>query len=122
MNLPKKSTKINVEYILFQDFLMATNPATFFICINLPEDFQLQEAICLNNGKTKERLLTKMEVVKVNMPENRWEEVYLLISRYPQASTKKWIVDNEKEILDWDFSKDNDRKIYLTDKLKIGAI
>jgi hypothetical protein len=100
---------------------MATNPVTFFIRIILPEDFQLQEAICLDNYKQKERLLTKMEKVKVPIPdEEDWEEIVLLISRYPQASTKKLIEENEKEVLNWEFGAD--KTIYINEELKVVAI
>jgi hypothetical protein len=99
---------------------MATDPVTFFIRINLPEDFQLQQAISLDNEKTKERLLTKTEVV--NVPRiKQLKEVVLLISRYPIASTKKWIVANEKDALNWDF-KTNDRIISLSLELKVVGI
>jgi hypothetical protein len=105
--------------IIVQDFLMAADPICFFIRINLPKAFQPQENICLDNGKTKERFLTKMEVV--NVPEQR-EYVVLLISRYPLASTKKWIVENEKELLNLEFNAvENDRTIYLVKELKVIA-
>jgi hypothetical protein len=91
---------------------MATDPATFFIQITLPKAFQPQEDICLDNGKTKERLLTKME-------EEKWK-VVLLISRYPLASTKKWIVENEKEVLNWKVGAD--KTIYFSDELRVVAI
>jgi hypothetical protein len=40
---------------------MATDPVTFIIRIRVPKPFQPQEDISLENDKTKERLLTKME-------------------------------------------------------------
>jgi hypothetical protein len=43
----------------------------------------------LDNGKTKERLLTKMEEADPNLERDK---ILLLISRYPLASQKKWIV------------------------------
>jgi hypothetical protein len=93
---------------------MATDPATFFIRINLPDGgFQLEEDICLDNGKTKERLLTKME--------KTWE-VVLQISRYPLASSKNWIVANEKEILNWYLSSVSRRTICLTKELEVVPI
>jgi hypothetical protein len=93
-----------LKNIIFQDFLMATNPVTFFIRINLSEHFQLQEDICLDNDKTNERLLIKTKVVNVpDFDDDNLKEVVLLISRSPLASTKKWILANEKEILNWDF-------------------
>jgi hypothetical protein len=102
--------------ISLQDFLMATDPATFFIRITLPENFQPQEVISLDNDKTKERLVIKME--KAYLEE--WE---ILISRYPQESTKKWIVENEIEVLNWEFSATkNGRTIYLSQELKVVAI
>jgi hypothetical protein len=70
----------------------------------------------LYNGKSKERLVTKME--KTGLEE--WK--MLLISRYPLASTKKWIEENEKEVLNWDFSAENGRTIYLTDEMKVVPI
>jgi hypothetical protein len=97
---------------------MATNPVSFFIRIDLPKAFQQLEDICLDNGKTKERLLTKMDEVEVQ--DDDWEVVVLLISRYPLASTKKWIEENEKEVLDWEFS--TDKTIHLSDELKVVPI
>jgi hypothetical protein len=85
---------------------MATDPVTFLIRIDLPKAFQPQEDICLDNGKTKERL-------EIIMEEEKWD-VVLLISRCPLGSTKKWIEENEKEVLAWDFGAGNSRKIYLT--------
>jgi hypothetical protein len=93
---------------------VATDSVTFSILIHLPKAFQPLEDICLDNGQTKERLLTKMDEVKL--------EVVLQISRYPLASTKKWIEENEKEVLNWKFSTQNGRRIYLSRELKVGAI
>jgi hypothetical protein len=95
---------------VFQDFLMAINPATFFIKILLPKAFPPQADICLDNDRTKERLLTKMEEAKVQ--EEEWEEVVLLISRYSLGSTKKWI--EGKELYQ--------KRIYLSEKLKFIEI
>jgi hypothetical protein len=78
---------IGSKKIHFQDFLMATNPATFLIRIVLPKAFQPLAAICLDNDKTKERFQTKMEKADPN-----WDKLVLLISRYSLASKKKWIV------------------------------
>jgi hypothetical protein len=51
------------------------------------------------------------------------EEWEILISRYPLESTKKWIVENEIEILNWEFSaKKNGRTIYLSQELKVVPI
>jgi hypothetical protein len=66
-----------------------------------------------------ERLMTKMEETKTR-DWNEWEEVALLISRYPLGSTKQWIVENEKEILNWDFGAE--KTIYLSNELKVVAI
>jgi hypothetical protein len=71
---------------------MATDPVTFFIRIDLPKTFQPQEAICLDNGKTNERLVTEMEKANPN-----GDKCVLLISRYPLASKKNLIV-NRKEV------------------------
>jgi hypothetical protein len=113
----RREATLSLENIIFQDFLMAIDPVTFFIRINLPKAFQPLEAICLDNGKTQERLLIKMEEA-----DPKWKQIVLLISRYPQASTKKWIVENEKEVLNSDFSAQNDRTIYLCKYLKVVAI
>jgi hypothetical protein len=88
---------------------MATDPITFFIQIILPKAFQPQEGICLDNGKTKERLLTEMEKVDPNMKKDK---IRLQISRNPLASTNKWIVGKEYY----------EKKIYLTKELKVVAI
>jgi hypothetical protein len=85
---------------------MAADPVTFFIRINLRKSFQPQEDICLDNGKTKERLATKMKDVKMVSPNlGEWQELVLLISRYPLASIKKWIVENEKKVFTLDFNE-----------------
>jgi hypothetical protein len=95
---------------------MATDPVSFFIRIKLQKALQPREAICLDNGKTKERLLmTKMEEARVQDKECD------LISRCPLGSTKKWIEENEKEVLAWDF-RTNDRTIYLSDELNVVPI
>jgi hypothetical protein len=118
---------------------MATHPIPFFIRINLPKAFQHQGDICLNNGKTSERLVTKMEEAKVPFlpadddneeddeedddeeEEVKVEEVVLLISRYPLGATKAWIEEKKTEVLDWNFHETK-RTIYLSDDLKIGEI
>jgi hypothetical protein len=82
---------------------MATDPVTFYIRIFLPKTFQPPEGICLENDKTKERLLTKMEETDPNFK-------VLQILRYPFASTKKWIVGIEG------------MTIYLKNELKVVAI
>jgi hypothetical protein len=64
--------------------------------------------------------MTKMEEAKV-MKEEGEEEVVLLISRYPRASTKKWIEENENEVLAWEFGEE-DKKIQLSDELEIVPI
>jgi hypothetical protein len=66
----------------------------------------------LDNDKTKERLLTKME-------EEKWE-VVLQISRYPLAATKKWIEENEKEVMD--LNSVCRTTILLTEVLKVVPI
>jgi hypothetical protein len=113
----KARGKHRVKDIIFQDFLMSTDPATFFIRIDVPKAYQLQEDICMDNGNTKERLLTKMEESEMWI---ECEIVHLLISRYPLASTKIWIVENEKEVLIWDLSAT--RRIYLSKELKVVPI
>jgi hypothetical protein len=102
---------------------MASDPATFFIRIFLQTDFQLPEDICfcLDNDKTDERLLTKTEVVPVPDYNDDSKKVMLLISRYPRASTNKWIVANEKEVCNFGDTNTN-RKIWLSDALKGVAI
>jgi hypothetical protein len=97
---------------------MATDLATFFIRIHLLEDFKLQEDICLDNGKTNERLLTKTKVI--TDPDFDEKEVLLLISRYPRASTNKWIVANEKEVFNWDIGTCG-RSIYLPEEMEVVA-
>jgi hypothetical protein len=103
----------SMKKIFFQDFLMATNHVTFFIRIILPKSFQPIEDICLDIDKTKERMQSK------RMEETKWGLV-LLISRYPLGSTKKWIEQNEKEALNWEFGAD--KTIYLSSELKVVAI
>jgi hypothetical protein len=88
---------------------MATNPVSFLIRILLPKAFQPREDICLDNGKTKERLLTKMETVD---PSFENDQVRLQISRSPLASTNKWIVGKEYY----------EKIIYLSNELKVVAV
>jgi hypothetical protein len=107
--------------ILSQDFLMATHPATFFIRIDLAESFQPHKDICLDNDKTEEKLLTKTEVIDLPDWDDDLKEVLLLISRYPRASTKKWIMANEKEVFNWDYGN-NDRTISLSEGLEVVPI
>jgi hypothetical protein len=87
----------------FQDFLMASNPITFRIRIFLPKAFQPQEDICLDNDKTKERLLTEM----TEADNGNGDQHVLQISR-SLASKKKWI---GKRICQ--------KTIYLTKELKV---
>jgi hypothetical protein len=116
LNLSKEIYKNTSVKCFLQDFLMATDPVTFFIRIILPKASRPQKGISVDNGKTNERLLTRMEDAEFLA----WDEVLMLISRYPQASTKEWIDENEKEVLEW-FLID-DRKICLTKELKIVSI
>jgi hypothetical protein len=53
------------------------------------------------------------------MKEEKWG-ISLLISRYPLASTKKWIEENEKEVFNWDLT--TARTICLTEELKVVPI
>jgi hypothetical protein len=99
-----------LKNISFQDFLMATDPASFFIQINLPKAFQPQDGICLENGKTKERLLTEMEEAGPEL--QKLGKIPMMITRYPLASTKKLIVSEEIY----------EKKIYLTKELEVVAI
>jgi hypothetical protein len=88
----------------------------------LPEaTFQPEEEhiFIRQNDNTKEKLVTKME--KAPAPdEDEWQEVVLLISRYPLGSTKAWIDENEKvkEVLDCDLSRMS-RTILLEEEMKI---
>jgi hypothetical protein len=78
-----------LKNIIFQDFQVATDPATFFIQILLPKEaFPPLEEICLDNDKTKERFLTKMEETK------GWKDL-LLISRCPLGSINNLILGEE---------------------------
>jgi hypothetical protein len=88
---------------------MATDSISFLIRIVLPEAFQPLEAICLDNGKSKDRLLTKMEKTD---PKLEKDKIILHISRHPLAATKKWIVGKQY------FEK----RISLCKELKIVAI
>jgi hypothetical protein len=91
---------------------MATDPVTFFIRIILPKAFQPAEGgICLVNGKTKERLLTKME--KADPILEKIEKIELLVSRYPLASAGKEFIVGEGMF---------EKTIYLTKELKGVAI
>jgi hypothetical protein len=75
----------------------------------------------LDNDKTNERLRTKTEVVNVPRYNDDYKEVMLLISRYPRASTNKWIVANEKEVSNYGDTNTN-RKIWLSDEMYDVAI
>jgi hypothetical protein len=95
---------------------MATEPLSYFIRIRLPKAFQPLEDICLDNEKTKERLVIE------KVQEEECEEVVLLISCYPLASTKKWIEENEKEVLNLINYARSGKTIYLSDELKFVPI
>jgi hypothetical protein len=114
-----------MDMLLFQDFLTATHPNAFFIRISLPKaSFQPKEEhiFTLRNDQTNENLVTTMEDVQpFDLDGDKWEQVALLISRYPLESTKKWIEENKKEVFDWDFSEVN-RLIYLDEELKTVKI
>jgi hypothetical protein len=86
---------------------MATNPATYFIRIYLPKLLQPLEVICLDNDKTKERLLTEMIEVNPNGD-------VLEISRYPFASNKENLIVTKEEVFQ--------KRIYLSKELKVVAI
>jgi hypothetical protein len=87
----------------------------------LPKAFPPPEDFCFYNDKTKERLLTKLE--EADQKVEKWKKVVLLmISRYPLASTRRWIKKNEKDILNWEFGAQNDIRIYLSKELKVVAI
>jgi hypothetical protein len=88
---------------------MATDPVTFFIKIVLPNTFQPQEGICLDNNKTNERLMTKMGKGHSNL--EKCEKIVLWISRNPLES-KIWI--GAKDLYQ--------KRIYLTKELKVVAI
>jgi hypothetical protein len=90
---------------------MATDPVSFFIRIRLPKAFRLLEAICLDNGKTKERFQTEM--VEAGPKLQKAGKIPFLIKRHPLASTNEWI----------DFGKEyHEKTIYLTKELKVVAI
>jgi hypothetical protein len=102
---------------------MATHPIPFFICIRISctEAFQSQGDICLKNGQTNERFMTKLAKAAPDQDyfnEDGVEDA-LLISRHPIAATKQWIDEMEKEVLDWKFNKQK-RTIYLYDELTVG--
>jgi hypothetical protein len=90
----------------------------------LPNDFHSQEDICLDNGNTNEKLMAKMEESTGPYSDgypDKEDEVVLLISRYPLDSTKRWIDENEKEVLEWNFFELS-RTVYLSHHLEIGAM
>jgi hypothetical protein len=76
----------------------------------LPKPFQPQEAICLDNDKTKERLRIKIETAEPEL--EKWEKIALVISRYPFASAKMLIAGKE-------FYQ---KTIYLSKELKLVTI
>jgi hypothetical protein len=41
----------------------------------------------------------------------------VLISRYPSNAGKKWVEENEKEVIEWDFDEQN-RRILLDDTVR----
>jgi hypothetical protein len=64
--------------------------------------------VCIKNGETKEKLVMK-KVDSQKMALEKYKMV--LISRYPLNAGKKWITDNEKEAVEWNFDKQNGRII-----------
>jgi hypothetical protein len=104
---------------------MATHPIPFFICIRIscpPKTLQSQVDICLENGKTNERFMTKLgkAAPDPDFYHKDEEEDVLLISRHPIAATKQWIDEMEKEVLDWNIYKMQKRTIYLKFNLEVG--
>jgi hypothetical protein len=96
--------------IYLQDFLMASVPVTFFIQIVLPKAFQPPEAICFDNGKTKERFQAEMQEAGPKLQKEG--KIPFLIKRLPLASKNKIV-----------FGKEYDEKtIYLSKELKVVPI
>jgi hypothetical protein len=100
---------------------MATNPVSFFIRVYMAKEyFDLEKEdieMSCENGKTKEKLLTKLQDMKVKpikLGGEKTKRVLLLISRYPMGAGKQWIEENEREALDFDFSKQQ-RQIHFDD-------
>jgi hypothetical protein len=89
---------------IFQDFLEANHPVSFYIRLILPENFQQQ--ISLENNKTNEKLVVKVKAGR------------LLISRHSSKAAKHKIEEEEKEISEWKSYGDNGpRRICLTREL-----
>jgi hypothetical protein len=97
---------------------MATHPVFFFVRINFwlkpkgEDKSKWQEGIPfdLENGKTNERLVTKVyeendddEQQTDEYRGRRNGDVILLISRYPMDADKQWMEDCEENILSWEF-------------------
>jgi hypothetical protein len=55
----------------------------------------------VENGETKEKLVIKK--VATSEPTNHQEMA--LMSRYPLAAGKRWIDENEREAINWDFDE-----------------
>jgi hypothetical protein len=102
--------KLKIQYFP-QEFSKAKNPASFFIRLFVPENVELQQEICIQNGETMEKLvIKKMDAcATADDPFKRSEQKMVLISRYPSNAGKKWIVANESEALNWDFKLQNRR-------------
>jgi hypothetical protein len=94
---------------------MASQPHTFFIRFYV-ETLLSWKDISLDNGKTNEKLEIKMVKPSASI---LWRNAkVLLFSRYPIGSTKKWIEDNENEVLEWNFYEQQ-RKISLDEDLEM---
>jgi hypothetical protein len=88
--------------------LAATSPISFFMKIFVDGNIDGQD-VSLDNTETNEKLLIKTINPDEDEPKGPG---MLLFSRYPMEASKKWVKDNEKEILNWNFDKMK-RKIYL---------
>jgi hypothetical protein len=95
-----------------QDFLKATHPVSFFLYVYVRAfqdiffgggNVEWQD-ICVDNGQTNERLVIKTsDPPRVRLLPGK----LVLISRYSIAANQEWIGANEKEIMEWDFDKQN---------------
>jgi hypothetical protein len=101
---------------VFQDFLKATQPSSFVIRIVVDRGDH-REDICMQNDKTKEKLVIKRAHSNGIKIDN--EDRLLLISRHPLDATDEWVRQNEARALHWDFGSQM-RQIRLNRRVEIA--
>jgi hypothetical protein len=97
-----------MQTIFLQDFSKDTRPVSFFIFLQSYGRGTDWQNICLDNGRTNERLMVKTTRTLYIQ--------FVLIFRYPLGANQEWIEAKEQEIMGWYFRKQN-RRIHFEQNL-----